>query len=288
MIEIMHCKPGDFANTMRQHIVGEIFKLKINRGLVEEDIARLESQLGKVSRIDDVNIKAILRQLKKLLGALNENEEAEVCWAENRDKLIETYPVKIFAEPIYGVNICNYLKIAPYETLVQFDLSDMAELIAFEYIHRDINHTQDSIEELMKDCSVVGYSSAECLTDMFAKSSEKMYYLSKILRISDSPWLDKETKTIYDYFHKREFKADKYGPVVEYSAMTIALILVASVMKKCNKLGMSCTPVMITANAVAVIIRNTKHLDLSKEFNEPVSLQLFGRQLIVDVKPQVI
>lgn len=288
MIDIMHCKPGEYASLIHNKIIGQEIVLKINRELVVKDIERLKGLVGTLNKTDDSNIKIIIKHLEKMLSKLNTDSEITICWVDDKNKITDTYPIKMFNEPVYGVSICNYIELASDESMIILNLEDIADIVAFEYIFKELDETHDSIEELMKNCSIMGYNKADVLTDKFKADKENMYYLSKILRIGESPWVNIEDGVISDYFNTKEFKADKYDKVVEYSCITIAFAIMNSIIRKCIKLGISYKPVMSTANAIAIVVDNKKGVDVKRDLLDIVSIQVFGRQLIVDTKPQIL
>lgn len=288
MVEINRCGLGESVDTIHSKVIGTELSIRINKELVQQDIDKLEGMKGTISVTDDTNINAIVRTLKKMNKTADDDGIVEICWNKHKERVMESYPIKMFNEISYGINTCNYVELNSGENMILLNVQDMADLIAFEFMYRDLGENHESIEQLMKDCELLGYNSASVLTDKFKAEKESMYYLSKVMRISDCPWVDTTNKVVYDYFNTTKFKADNYRKVVEYSCMFASLIVANNLIKKCIKNGIRFKIVMVTATTIGVIVETEGKVDIKADLTDSIAIQIFGRQLLIDSEIQII
>lgn len=288
MIEINRCGLGESVDTIHSKVVGTELSIRINKELVQQDINRLESLKGTIGITDDTNINVLIRTLKKMIKSVDDEGSIELCWNKHKDRIIESYPIRMFNEVPYGINTCNYIELNPGENLIMINVQDMADLIAFEFMYEDLGESHESIETLMKDCELLGYNSASVLIDKFKAEKDSMYYLSKVMKISECPWVDTSNKVVYDYFNTAKFKADSYNKVVEYSCIFASLVIANNLIKKCIKSGTKFRLVMVTATTIGIIVETEGRVDIKNELLDSIAIQIFGRQLIVNADIQIL
>ena len=288
MIDVMHCKIGESVSFVTNKVSGEQFQIKVNIEMINKDIERLNSEKGRFNRTDDKNIKALIKYLNKIKSLADDNGFIELCWNSDDERILELYPIPSVNEEIYSINLCNYIEIFENQNILMVELKSIADIIAYEFMYRDLGENHESIEELLKDCRLLGYGSASVLTDKFKNDGDNIYYLSKSMRIGDCPAVNKDKNVVYDYFNRKEFKADGYRNVVEYSCRYAALIILSNVIKNCIHCKIPYRLIMVTGTSFAILIDNKDNIDIKAELIDSVSIQAFGRKLIADIDISIL
>lgn len=290
MIDILHCRTGDALTSLANKLSGEEMGIKFNVELINKDIQRLKAELGsRNNKTDDKNLRAIIKYLEKVKSSIKSDGVADICWACDNDKMMYSYPIKFIDDGIYNINTCNYVEIAENEKLLSIGLMDMADIIAFEFMYKDLGEDHESIEDLLDNCSIIGYSSASILTDKFKADGDNMYYLSKSMKIGECDDVCTDGKYICDYFNSKHFSIDGYRDVVEHSCRYAALIIADRLMKNCVKNRIQCKALMITATAIAFIIdSNSAETVMQNGIMEDISIQAFGRKFKITKDIRII
>lgn len=86
------------------------FKVHINRELVRKDLDKLSIMYkSPKNKFDKKNIKAIIKYLNKILDNLDDKGILELCWCDNDDIILNTYPFNLIKEPAYMINSSDYI-----------------------------------------------------------------------------------------------------------------------------------------------------------------------------------
>ena len=259
------------------------FRVHTNRDIVQKDLDRLNLiAKSPKNKFDKANIKALIKYLTKLLGSLDEKNYLELCWCDDKDMLLSTYPLNLIKEPTYGINSSDYISVGDTESLLEIDTTDIADLIAFEFMYRDLGETHDTVEELLKKCGIIGFEKATMLTNIFKQNGDRMFELSKTLGVEDSPYYNQEEKFMRDYFNSRKFKEISYRDSVNYSARYANLVIADDIVKRLSKLDINCELVMLGATGLTMIIPKRIGLDIKRDLIDSISIRIFGRRFVVE------
>lgn len=259
--------------------------MDFNIKAITEDINRLKEELNKENlsrfnnkKIEKKNLNNIIDYLERIIrksdkGAINVN------WVVDKH-IIKSYPIEMKSIPEYRIDTTDYINLQS-EKIVYLDYSELADIIAFEIMYRDLDETHKSIEDKLSDIGIISVTDSKILTKHF---SESPYKLSKILHISDSAYLKSGNEKIVDYFGNKEFKADGYREVVSNSCLSAMSIIVESLLKKqCTNLKFKICGVFETGIYLMIDRELNKY---SKEMLlESVYIRTFGRKL--EVKPKI-
>ena len=289
MIELKHRGISEHSLTSAIKKIDDAVTIKMDSDIIKQDIMRLEGELGKANnKTDDKNIKALIKHLTRLTRLIKDDTgEFEIGWNVSGG-MPEAYPLQLINEPLYKINLSNYITISGNEKLVNIDLKNMADLIAYEYIHRDLGEDHQSMEELLSGIGLVGANEPDILLDKFKSDGDDMYILSQSLMVGDTQYLSPDTGLIYDYFHTKTFDTYKnkyYNDAVNYSCRYAAVMITNSILKKCDLQNIKYKLIAITPISISLIINNEKEINFEKDLMEDITLQLFGR--IFSIKPTV-
>ena len=288
MIDIRHMGVSNNLISACIDRTGNYCQIKMNIDMVKSDIDRLKRQIGIAhNKIDDLNIKSLIKYLELLLRYIDkETGTLELGWHLDYDNLPKAYPISFINEPIYKIDISNYIELSSNQKLISINFKPMAELIAYEYMYRDLGEDLGSIEELLSDTNLVGTQGSNKLLDKFREDGDDIYNLSKTMMIDDCPFIATRDREIHDYFNTKTFKLTKkscYKEVVQYSCKYATSIIATNILKKCINKNIEYILIGIDDTSINLIINNySSNIDLKKDILEPVSVQIFGRRFVVE------
>lgn len=268
--------------------LGEI-SVTMNKDIIKKDIDRLKAEMAATkNKYNKLNLEALVTYLTKLHKNIDSESNFELCWnISKKDDLPYTYPVQLVNEPLYKINTSNYMEVGEKEKVVEIDLTDLADIIAFEFMYRDLNETHDTIEELLKDCGIIGYQKSNLLTDFFKENGDHMYELSKTMLIEDSPYKSHETHMIKDYFYSKEFKSKSYRDVVDYSCRYASTIIANSILKNSTHHGIDVKLIMTNATTITFIANIDDEFNIYESLLGEISVRVFGRRFMIEPKISV-
>lgn len=282
MIELVQRKFS--KDEIVSHLSRDNIELKMNTDLINADLARLNHELERaVNKYDKKNLEYLIKRTKKLIDKINDSNTLELCSTYDSDNLFKSYPIQLIKEELYKIDDTNYIELGRNQRLIDISLKEIAELIAFEIMFRDLGDTHDSIEKILSDCGIVSSEESCIITDHFKDLDiASVYELSKYFSIEDTPYYSKECSVVKDYFNSKQFKTNKYRDVVSYSCRYAATIIGNSIMKRCsvsNKIDAYI--IRVTDTSITLII-NDKSTDINKLIDD-ITLRSFGRHFKIKV-----
>lgn len=261
--------------------------INVNVELIKKDIERLKVMRSEPkNKYDAANIKGLIAYLEKLLKNVLEDSTFELCW-EVKDNIPQSYPLSLINEKAYGIDISNYIEVAENEKLVQMDMTDLADIIAFEIMARDLGETHESIEELLKDCGIIGFEPASLLTNFFKENGDRVYELSKSMKIGETPYYSYDTKKVHDYFSSKEFKTKEYREVVEYSCKYANTIIANTIVKNSLHCNIDIKLIIVNATNITFIVNATDEVNIKNSIIEEISVRAFGRRFKIEPDIQI-
>lgn len=207
-------------------VTGEYFM--VDTEAVQNDIERLEQLESnpQISGIERKEVHKLIKDLIKLLGKCKNNYKALKIDIDLKDGIME-HSIPFRNVDRYGIRTDKYLKhMVPIKrkqkklSKVYIDLNQMADLISFEMLKNDLGYSDKEIELKLKKANLL---SANNIEDYFDFSTERPYYMSKIMAIGESEYAEDEV--MHDYFELYEFYKDKYIAPVAFSCRYAALFL---------------------------------------------------------------
>lgn len=261
--------------------------ISFNQQAINDDIDKFKGQLQQVKNgalsnrlVGIKNLSDIIMYLERLLKRTESNDKPiAISWRFDNN-VIRSYPIEMKNIPEYGMYTTDYINLGT-DQMISLDYSSLADIIAFEIMFKDLGEDHSSIEEKLKDVGIVTVTKCSAITKYF---NESPYKLSKMLKISDSPYLVPGTENIIDYFGRTEFPAKEYRDVVSYSCKCVMAFIVEALLKKCsaNKIKVSLCGVFETG----IYLMTNKDVD-KDELGEAIYVRVFGRKLEVVPKIQI-
>jgi hypothetical protein len=277
-------------------IKGNEVTVKMNRDIIQKDLDRLELLNSEANnKYNKNNIKVLIKYIKKLIKGLNDDDTFEMCW-ELKDGIPASYPIQLINEPDYELDICNYIEVEPGCKVVSIDTTDIANVIAFDEMYRDLGETQESLEEAFKKCGITIIEKGSIIQDYFNRLNVKPYYLAKTgFKVSSSPYISFETKNIHDYFYSKEFDSSYYRDVVSYSCRAANAVLMKELNTRLTSNNDKNKEREIIVKVLAVNDTNltfmvsgnaVNSIDLKEIVSDSICIRIFGRRF--SFNPNVI
>lgn len=262
--------------------------LDFNRQVIEDDIKRIKqgAQItagkGILSKgIDAKNVSSITSYLERIIKK-SENGPVTIGWGLDGN-IINSYPIEMKVIPEYKVCSVDYINLKN-EQVVYLDYTELANIIAFELMYRDMGETHSTMEEKLADIGIVSVYSGKALTKHF---SEKVYELSKLMHVADSPYLVEGSGTITDYFGAKEFKSKSYKEVVSHSCRSAMSFIVEALLKKCAGNNIKFKLCGVFDTGIYLLVSSQVDSYIKQQLKETVYIRTFGRKLEVSPKIQV-
>lgn len=262
----------------------EPIKLNIDTDLLDKDIIKIKDQLSKAkNKYNIANLKIILDYLNKVKRNTRDNQ-LEIGWIQDRYTMY-SYPVNLKPIREYDVDPSDYIELHN-ETMIRLDFTDIIDIMAFDYIHRDFGYEHQDIEKLLEKCGISGSVNPKVFKTLFEEENLSPFELSKTAKMEDSPYIDSVNKTIKNYFGTKEFLIknikDMYKPVIESSANTALNIIAYEIYNECIKDDMKIKLISCGETTITFMINDNSNFDIDKLF-EHKTLRAFGRNF--EIKP---
>lgn len=260
--------------------------LSFNAQAITEDIRRLEKRLEEIQERKIPNKEVHKKNIGNIIAYLNRiikkagDKSIKINWSLN-DNIVKSYPIEMKSIPEYGIYTTDYINLENNK-MVYLDYAELADIIAFEMMYRDLGETNDTIEDKLSGIGILSISESSELTKYFTDSP---YELSKLLRVASSPYLVPGENKMVDYFGRKTIDTDRYREIVSYSCRCAMAFIVEALMKKASSNGLKIRLCGVFDTGVCLIVPEKENVDIQKEVAEAVYIRTFGRKL--EVKPKV-
>ena len=210
------------------------------------------------------------------------------------DGLPKSYPIQFINEPLYKINIANYIELDSNKKYISMDMIDMADIIAYEFINRDLGEDHASIEKLLEQCGLIGYEDASLLINKFKADGDEMYKLSQQMFVGETTYLEADVdRNLIDYFYTKKFSmGDKttYRDVVNYSCRYANNIVANSIVSNCGAIGINLRPISVAPTYIDFILteKQGSTVNIDRDIMDKISIHAFGRKFIVTPKLTII
>lgn len=258
--------------------------------IIREDIERLEKMLENTfSKNDKFNIKQLIRYANRMLK--KSTTFLDISWFME-DGLAKAYPLELKYYPEYCIDAINYITTSSSEKVVEISYSGVADLIAYEIMHRDIGDINDEniditmseIEKRLDDIGIISINDFSILKERFFKSYSPYKY-SKMFKVNESPYIDLDKKKIKDYFGHKEFDIDKYYDVVDYSTKHAMALIFKGLTETKLLNNFNWKLVAINNDRIVLILNVDDDFNIEERLSNSVVVRVFGRRF--EVAPEI-
>lgn len=230
--------------------------------------------------------------------ATNESDIVSISWSDKNNWLSSNIEFKNIKNINgFSLNTMNYIMLGQGELLVDIDVTEMADAIAFELMRRDMGFSDRDMEDILADCSIIHENSYSKLYNIYKNDKVKPYELSKELKFGESPYYSLEDSYLKDYFLISNYKnPENYNDCVSNSCKIavskVALNIVESVYKaeNSNKRGeMDSIDREFYMNLIQLsdtsltFITNMDMMDVKKHI-QPINIRCLGRRFQINPK----
>lgn len=261
-------------------------EIDMDKSLMLEDLEAYRERLKRkhLNKYDRENILGISKYIEKLAGAVNEDSILEIKWGlSDKLNIPITKPLILYKEKLYSFDAMSYMMIKPGMTYVDVNLSSLADLISYDMIFRELGESNAKMEELLENCGIICSNDSDIITNYFSSKGYRPYEDSKVLKVSDSPYLVRDKKAIKDYFGTRSVKADSYRDIVEYSCIMAASIVADNVLKNAINKHTSVQMVSILPTCVRFIMKGVFTEDyILEDIVGKIDVRVFGRRFRIN------
>lgn len=264
----------------------EINTLTVYKKAVQNDIAEMrnkyEAAKGMFNRS---NIERIIGYLVKLESLISEDETLDICWCENKNGSVTTYPITLEVIKEYGINAIRYAVVDENSAVVYADNSMLADMIAYEMMYRDLGDNIEDIENELMECKITSVESSTRMRNLFSHMDISPYKLSRDIKVIDSPYKGIETGKLVKYFtcdEERLKENEKYHEVVYEVCKKINIIIMMEITS--NVRGV--TPLCVGDTYYGFRVDRDK-LDKATQIASEVCIRVFGRTFNIGTELEV-
>ena len=295
MIEINHYnkKTVEFKSKTNN---GNAYEVKLNPGLIQHDIVKMKGELGRTkNKIDNKNIEKIIKLLERTLKVAVKNENSlQFSWTtDTKYGLPITYPINFIDEPLYKINMCNYIELNDNQKMVYIPLMELAEIIAYEYVYKDFGDSVADVDRQLEDCTFLGNNRASKLLGKLHLMDDNIYFAALGMKVDDTGFGSADDDVIHDYFYTREFHFDHgattYRDVINYSCKYANGIIADTLSKNLEKLKFKVDTIAVNATSIALIVTDSYTGDsITADCIDQIVISAFGRKFALDIKPVIL
>lgn len=261
-----------------------IESIEIDKSSALEDKMFLEELYKKSNNdISKDNIKKIICYIDNVINKINSKDCLEICWNSD-DGYLKSYPTDIIKCEEYGINASDWVKVDSSRNLVSVKINNIKNIIAFEYIYRELGYNLDTIESIIGDTGIVGFNSSDKLIDRI-KDMSSMYNKAVNLKIESTPYLNINNGKMISYFgnmiknkHKQD---DTYYRVITTSCKEIMSLIASTVMLNIDRSLKKVKLVSVSEDEFTFLYNKDVNI---YDVLETVVIRSFGRQFTLKME----
>lgn len=234
------------------------------------------------SKLRQKLIDAAILYLEDLLYVIKQDKGyVALDWKMRGNELV-TVPLRTKEFKYVGISYSDFIELPTNTTIVRLDFREILNLITFEIVYRDWGYSFEDMEEILKEHGYIGMHQPKVLEELI--NSSFFYETASTLRIGDCPYLDQETKEVYDYFGENLGVQSKYKPILRSTRNKLANIMVDHLLSKSRGLKMrGLKLISLTTSELCFVVTDASE-KVDQLLDEQVTLRIFGRIYNVPLK----
>lgn len=249
-----------------------VINIRLSDLLITLDKQRVERYKEEaISKYAVKNASNIIKYLEKLRYETDDDGSIEIEMIDD-GHIIKEVPIGLKFDRLHKVDASDYIIMGEEDKYTQIDLKNIADIVAFDFVHRELEITDKDIDHVLCEDSLTVINNSEKLLSYIKEQEDNLYIIAKGFRVSDSPYYDIENKKIKDYFYTDEFKAKMYQDVLENSMSKISRLIA----KEIQRLNSKAQLVMCDTEMIGFTSRETIEIP-------DIVLSVFGRRYSVPV-----
>ena len=252
---------------------------------IKEEIQKQKKLLRLANGINHKeNIKNIIKWLENIIKK-STGGVLEYSWNYIDDFGLKTYPIEVRNIEEYGVYFVDYIKATENQTILRLDYTELANLISFEIMQRDLGYSDRIMEERLKDIGITGIISSKEFLKRIEKEDRNTYERSKELEVINSRYLREDKRKITDYFNIKEFNSKMYREVVDNSCRHAMMIVLEKLMQNMQNSNMKFSLCAITNTEIDILFEDVSSDKIDDKIIESAVVRVLGRRF--EVKPKI-
>lgn len=252
-------------------------ELKLSNDIMEADIAKLQGikqeQGGELSKVMKGNIAKAINYIKMVQS--KSKQEDKFTWAVDGGELYST-PFELVELTQLGINAVDYVELTA-EKMIAVGYAELANIIAFELMFRDLGENHESMEDKLGSIGLTAIHPSSAITGLI---DSKAFEMSKVLKIGDSAYLNKDTREIHSYFYK-DIRAKGYREVVKSSCLEAINIIVSTLIPQMITQGMQVKLYSVSETGFYMSVPEGQDISILKSLDYTVTVRTFGRRFEV-------
>jgi len=261
-----------------------VTNVEVYTDMIQRKADKYREDLKYAKGVNKHNIKGIIKWLERIISKVDENGNLEYSWELTKDFELKTYPVEVKNIEEYGIHFVDVIKAKENQTILRLDYTNVANLIAFELMHKDMEYTHADMEDKLKEVGIVGIYDIKYLFDKLEEDDRNAYMLSKKLKIGKSYYKTADKRKIVDYFNLKTFNAVKYKDVVHYSCERAILLILEKILNNLYRSKVEFSLCMVTNTEIDIVFNDIGDFNI-RDIVENAIIRVLGRKF--EVKPKV-
>lgn len=250
-------------------------------GIIKINIdKKLQEWARKNIEVTDTNMKYITNYMKKFNKYVKDDGKFEFCWVCEKDQL-RSYPIQMVNMEDYLVNPAYWVNIGINEKMYNIEISNIKNIISFEYIYREIGYSLSDIENKLRDLGIAGFNSSSKLIDRI-ENLKSMYSIGKNKRVVDTPYKSLKKDHIMSYLgNEYSTKGKTYQEIIEISCKEIISLIASNLALNVDKKLNSIKIISIGIDGFTIMCDSDINI---YDYIETIVIRSFGRQFLLETR----
>lgn len=261
----------DSMNIMGVHINREI--LREQSRIIEKAIDTCRNKQGKIVG------RKIRNEIEKIDKHIDSNGKIEYMWRYQNDSM-STYPASFVDGKQFGVRLADAIELDSETKLVEVELPDILNLIAFEYGRIQLGYDNETLEDKMSNLGIAGFHDINEVRDCIT-GFDYVFDQIRRARIEASEYYT-DDGIMQGYFSKTRynlFKDARYESIISLTCRTISEIIAAEATEKLTKVDSETSLISIGRNRILLIVSKDTNI---KEYIDRYAIKIVGRQVKIN------